>query len=126
MIAEKYIHNIAVGYFISALLGDGKQAHAISCILMDEGPEFTHNFDASLYFLIHRFRNFIIEQNSGLDNVIDELCIKLMQGKINDADDVYKSTGCLAETANNSVAKNNIKIDDFFLHDLDDGDQFGR
>ena len=69
---------------------------------------------------------FIIEQNSGLDNVIDELCIKLMQGKINDADDVYKSTGCLAETANNSVAKNNIKIDDFFLHDLDDEDQLGR
>ena len=121
MIAEKYIHNIAVGYFISALLGDGKQAHAISCILMDEGPEFTHNFDASLYFLIHRFRNFIIEQNSGLDNVIDELCIKLMQGKINDSDDVYKSTGCLAETA-----KNNIKIDDFFLHDLDDENQLGR
>ena len=126
MIAEKYIHNIAVGYFISGLIGDHEQAHTISHILMDEGPEFTHNFNASLYFLIHRFRNFIIEQNSGLDNVIDELCIKLMQGKINDSDDVYKNTGCLAETANNSVAKNNIKIDDFFLHDLDDEDQLGR
>ena len=126
MIAEKYIHNIAVGYFISGLIGDHEQAHAISHILMDEGPEFTHNFNASLYFLIHRFRNFIIEQNSGFDNVIDELCIKLTQGKINDADDVYKSTGCLADTADNSVVKNNIKIDDFFLHDPDDEDQLGR
>ena len=60
-----------------------------------------------------------------MDNVIDELCIKLTQGKINDSDDVYKSTGCLAGTADNSVAKNNIKIDDFFLHDLDDEDQLG-
>ena len=104
MIAEKYIHNIAVGYFISALLGDGKHAHALSCILMNEGPEFTHNFDASLYFLIHRFRNFIIEQNSGLDNVIDELCICSIQVYI---------TNCFLIidyfTKYNSIDYNNLK-----------------
>ena len=126
MIDEKYIHNIAVEYFVSALSGDSEQAHTISHVGIDEGPEFIHKFQASVYFLIRRFRYFIIEQNSELDNTIDELCTKLKEGKINDADDVYKSTSCLAETANNSVAKNNIKIDDFFLHDLDDGDQFGR
>ena len=77
MIDDKYQYNLAVEFFVSALTDKGDRAHEIAHIVIEQGPQFSHNFDASLYYLIHTLKHFINENWSESKVIIKELCTYL-------------------------------------------------
>ena len=94
MINDKYLHNMAVEFFVSALTDEGDRAHKIAHTVLDEGPQFSHDFDASLFYLIHVFTHFITANYSGSKEIISELCTYLKHRELTaDCSNLHKMLG---------------------------------
>ena len=123
MTDEKFIKNIAVEFFVSALADDGDRAHELSHVILDGGPEFSHDFDASLFFLISAFNDFITKKYPGSNAVIKKLCMQLKYGspiKKNNKDD------CIGGVTKKKKASKRSETDGFYLPDSDRSDKFGQ
>ena len=81
MVDEKYIESIAMEFFVSALNDDGDRAHELAHVIIDNGPESSHNFVASMFFLIKVFQRFITKKYPGSNTIIKKLCRELRDGK---------------------------------------------
>ena len=81
LVDEKYIESIAMEFFVSALNDDGDRAHELAHVIIDNGPESSHNFVASMFFLIKVFQRFITKKYPGSNTIIKKLCRDLRDGK---------------------------------------------
>ena len=123
MTDEKFIKNIAIEFFVSALADDSDRAHELSHVILDGGPEFSHDFDASIFFLISAFNDFITEKYPGSNAVIKKLCKQLKYGK-----PIEKSNkcGCSGGATKKKKESNRSETDGFYLPDFDGSDKFGQ
>ena len=122
LINEKYIENIAMEFFVSALNDDGERAHELAHVIIDNGPESSHNFVASMFFLIKVFQRFITKKYPGSNTIIKKLCRELRDGKSTkkcERDDLQTLESHNRFTKGSSLtnkkkSNKDLEIDDFY------------
>ncbi len=127
MVDEKYIESIAMEFFVSALNDDGDRAHELAHVIIDNGPESSHGFTASMFFLIKAFQHFIAKKYPGSDVIIKKLCRELRDGKSTkkcEEDDLrtlesHNRFTKESSLTNKKKSNKNSEIDDFYrLHNI--------